>query len=214
MFYALWGLILKYLRRYISLISFALIISGIVIKFLPQSNYPNIDMYLYYFNFEIGVGSLMAWMIREKKSIIDWFKELSNTQIASAYILIIIIGIITLLVLNYPIFITLTKLIISLFICFMILEQTFARHSIFKLRDNKLLTQFGKISYNMIGFTPIIAVTILIVIESIDKSLDSSIIKFIFPIITFFITWVFSELFYRSISQFFRRMKLEFKPLK
>ena len=214
LFYFLWGLIMKYLRPMLAVISILFIFGGVILKILLINDSYDFEHYLFYFIFEIGVGSMLAIVFRKQDQYVDWVKKLSYSQIITFYIFVGIIVLAWLFLIKIELLSVLFKMLITIALACMIMEQTFAKHSILKLRDIKIIMRLGKISYNIIVLAPIIAVIILISIESLDRNMSSPIVKFIYPIITFFITWILADVFYKYVSKFFIRMQSDFKPLK
>jgi len=212
--YFFWGIILKYLSKYLGLIAIIMILGGIVLKFFSLQESSAFQHYLYYFIFEIGIGATLAIIFRKKEKVLDYVKKTSNSQIITFYILVALLGGIWLLTLKFQLVSVFIKILFTIVIACMIMEQTFSKHSVFKFRNIKIIIRMGKISYNMIVLMPIIAVIILISLESLDRSMGSPIIKIMYPLITFFVTWILSDIFYKYISKFFIRMQADFKPLK
>ncbi|MFD1552159.1 hypothetical protein DNU06_00320 [Putridiphycobacter roseus] len=213
-FYLVWGFVLKYLQSILPLISILLIVGGVFLKFLYINESNSFEHYILYYIFEVGIGAALAVIFRKQKNLVDWIKKLSHAQIVTFYITVISIILLWFFVLQIEILSALIKMVFTLLIACMIMEQTFAKHSILKLRDIKVIMRLGKLSYNMIVLSPIIAVIILIAIESLDRSITAPIIKVVYPIITLLITWLLADIFYKYISKFFIRMQSDFKPLK
>ena len=210
-FYFVWGLILKYLYSKILYIGIALIAVGIITRgFYIYNGTP------FYFNplsygIAIGLGVILAQLVRQNESFTNKIKTISKMQIRLVYS----IGIIVVLVL-YPIFAksyiqALVPLFSSLFFGFVVLEQTFAKHSAIKLRKIKLLNRLGKITYGLLIYSSIIGTMLVIAFESIDKGIESPFYKFLFIVSTFIFSWIIADISHNSFEKLFMRIRRDFK---
>ena len=212
-FYLLWGLVIKFLSRFIPHLSILLLLASIVEKLFLSGSELTYNLSLLDYGASIGIGALLAINIRHNDKILNWIKQLSNNQIQLIY------GLTTLGLISLYIFVdsytilTVSSLLLPLIYAFVVMEQTFAKHSILKLRNFKVFVRVGKISYGMIAFSPIVAILILTALESVDRGIESPIVKILFPFVTFVITWIFSNLYFNLVESYFRRVKREFKKL-
>ncbi len=210
-FYVVWGIVLKFLKKYLLFISFLVIAIGLYAK-LSLNGEPLVSNFnLLFYCTSIGFGSLTAYLARQNHDIINKIKILSNTQIQLIYTLSIFGLIFINYFFEYTLILNLSNIFISFFFSFMVIEQTYSKHSNFKLRNNKVFTRLGKRSYGLTVFAPIMGVLLITGIESIDQGTDSTIFKFIFPVVTFILTWFFANVFYSFVEIYFYRMKNDYK---
>jgi peptidoglycan/LPS O-acetylase OafA/YrhL len=150
---------------------------------------------------DLAIGGLAAWLIIEFKSVKGFIENLNKPTIVLIYV-----GFISLyffkddLIRTFPFLLTSERLILSIFIILIILEQTFCTNSIFKLGRIKVFTRFGKITYGMyslhfIGIIFALAVTDYL---GINKTLWQIIlidtpIAFAFSLIIASISYTFYE---------------------
>jgi peptidoglycan/LPS O-acetylase OafA/YrhL len=212
-FYIIWGVVLKYFKPFISHFAIIFIFIGVISRLFHTLNAHDYIFDTLAYGVPIGIGALIANYNRTHSNIKDYFKNLSKKNIKFFYS----IGLLNLLVLyplfNHSVLSACIPFVTSTFFIFIILEQTFSKHSIFKLRKSKISSRFGKISYGLLIFTPIIGTLIIIAFESLDKSTDTILYKLIFTILTFMLTWVVSDLSYNFYEKIFNRIRRDLKKV-
>ncbi len=212
-YYLLWGLVLKYLKGYFNLVAVALVILGILFKIVGSSHDFAGYLYLPFYFYEIGLGALIASLIRSDSKIISSFKSLSGSTIAGTYIFCIITSVITFFFIDDFYINLIVKLLICAIIGLVIVEQTFSKHSPIKFRNSQFIIQMGKLSYNFIIFAPVFSVVVLIAFESIEINLNSGIALLLYPIVCFTLTWFISYFFNTFIDGFFNQIRKEFRAI-
>ncbi len=212
-FYLLWGFVLKYLKNRLIPFSIILIISGIAVRLTLILS--GVSFYFDIFSYltPIGLGAILAYLIRNNEAFIQRFKKITKKQITLVYTIGILIVFLGYVLFKDSIFQAILPFFTCLFYAFIILEQTFSKASIFKLRKNKLMTRMGKISYGLLVFTPIIATILNIAFESIDKDLESILFKVLYVISSFVLTWLIADLMYNFYEKLFRYIKRDFNRI-
>lgn len=212
-FYLVWGIVLKFFKPFILHFSIAFIVIGLASRLIHTLHTHDYTFDTLAYGIPIGIGALIANYNRTHANIKDYIKNLSKKNIQFIYSLGLI-NILTLYpLLNGSILSAFIPFITSLFFIFIILEQTFSKHSLFKFRKSKISSRFGKISYGLLLFTPIIGTLIIIALESLDKSTDTILYKLIFTLLTFILTWVVSDLSYNFYEKIFNRVKRDLKKV-
>ncbi|MCG8577765.1 MAG: acyltransferase [Flavobacteriales bacterium] len=212
-FYFVWGLLLYFLVKYLKYVSFAVIGIGIVARIVHlQMDVPwEFDTLSY--GVAIGIGGLAALLVRQEHWSVQKIKGLSKNIIWVIYIS----GILFLLLayyLSYDNLLTAFVPIISCaFFAFLVIEQTYAKNSIYKFRNNKLISHLGKISYGMIIYQGIINVLVMTAIGSLDFDLRSDLVKIVFFLISFILTWIVADLSYNMIEKPLLIFRKEFKKV-
>ena len=212
-FYLVWGGILKWFEKKINYVSIAFIIIGVSVRFIHYFNNENYYLNVLSFGVAIGFGSIVAYYIRQNDLLSNKFKVMNKNVIRIVYLLIISCCLVI-----YPLLIK-TSLgpFIPLVLCplfgFVILEQTFSKNSIFKLRKSKLLSRLGKISYSLFVFSSIVGATLIIAFESLDKGIVSISYRILFVVSCFIFTWIISDIYESSLNKLFMRVKRDFKKV-
>lgn len=210
-FYILWGLVLKYAEKHLIVTITILFAIGIVFKIIGSSESHAYYLYLPFYFMEISIGALTAIIIRGDLPIIASAKAMSRGRI----ILIYIIGIFCIIaayLLSDSIYVKLlSKLCLYALVGFYIIEQTFAKHSPFKVRNSLFIIQFGNLSYSFVMFLPIISIIVLIFFESVEIAVNSKLIVVLYPVLCLILTWIISYFFYHSIDRFFGQIRKEYK---
>ena len=210
-FYFIWGIVLKFLKSSIVYVSAFFIILGIITRIICLAYNITYQFNPLSYGIAIGMGAILANILRNKSEFIDKIKLLSIIKIRTIYIIgfLITVSLYPLLGKGYGS--SLIPLINSLFFGFLIMEQTFSKNSMLKLRKYKLLNRLGKISYGLLIYMPIIGTALIIAFESIDKGIESPMYKLMFLITTFVFSWIMADLSYNSYEKLFSRIKRDFK---
>ncbi len=213
-YYFVWGLILKFLKNHIVTIGVLFIVLGIITRLILINK-----AMIFYFNplsygISIGIGAILAHIIREKQQFINNIKKLNKSKILFFYS----IGSMAVLVLyiytiNNNILAAFVPLTTVTFYAFIVTEQTFCKKSLIKFRRFKLINRLGKISFGLIIYTPIVATILNIAFESIDKGLESNLFKIIFVFATFVLSWFIADVSYNSYEKLFRYVRRDFKRI-
>ncbi|MFK8044536.1 MAG: acyltransferase family protein [Crocinitomicaceae bacterium] len=210
-YYFFWGLVLKYLRRYLPYILSILFVIGIIFRCLPNTAEFTTDLFLPFYFVEIAIGGTVAIIVREKSRIVNIIKSFSKSQITAIY-LFSILAVVSIYLLTNSVYTALVgKVVLYCLIGFFIIEQTYSKQSITKIRNKTFIIEFGNLSYSFILFAPIVAVMTLITFESVEIELASRVTIMAFPMICFLLTWFLSTLNKHYIEDFFERVKKSFK---
>lgn len=210
-FYLVWGIILKYLKAHLLYIGLLFIGIGVATRLVYTINDVTYLFNPLSYGISIGAGAILADFIRNKPDFSNKIKLLSKMQIRIISIagFLITLGIYPVLGKSYAS--SVIPLVNSLFFGFLIMEQTFAKNSMLKLRKFKLLNRLGKISYGLLIYMPIIGTALIIAFESIDKGIESPMYKLMFLITTFVFSWIAADVSHNSYEKLFMRIKRDFK---
>jgi len=210
-YYFFWGLILKYLQNHLLYVVAILFMTGIVFRCLPNTLELTSNLFLPFYFVEIAIGGLVAIMVREKASVIRRIKSLSKSQIIVVYLLSFTLVTSIYFLSNSVYFNLFGKVLFFSSVGFYIIEQTYSKQSITKMRNMNFIIEFGNLSYSFILFAPMIAVMILLMMEAIDFEIDSKSSVTAFTIVCFLLTWFLSAVHKQYIEGYFERIKKAFK---
>lgn len=151
-FYLLWAFVLKVLNKYLKPFLMAMILASLLFRavFLDQEPYLFFNTISYLGNF--GMGGLAAVLAFGNHSLLTFIKNMSKKAILAVYAILIV------LLLGYfswfmsPVMVVIEKLIFSGFFVFIILEQSFAANSPFKLGKLKRISYLGQLSLGLYCF--------------------------------------------------------------
>ena len=210
-FYFLWGLVLKFAKDKINYVLIILLIIGLAVKYIASAEYHSLYLYLPHYFAETSIGAFIAVLARENSPIISKIKLMSGTGIFAVYTVGICTALVTYLLFDSVAFKLAVKLLIYCLVGFYILEQTYAKHSIFKVRNSLFIIQFGNLSYSFLMLLPIISIVTLIAFESIEISVNSKLIILAYPLICLIFTWIASYFFYHYVDLFFKQIRKEYR---
>ena len=210
-FYLVWGVVLKFFKNQLMWVSIIAILIGSaarIIHFTMDSQW-FFDTLSY--GIPIGIGSIVAILIRQETSIIETIKQLPKKVIVVIYVA----GIITTLA-GYLFFAeafasVFIPYVTCLFFGFIVIEQTYGKNSFAKFRNNKLVTHMGRITYGLIAYQSIMNVLVIIAIGSLDFDLASDMLKLLSFGATFILSWIVADVSFNLLERPLLILKKEFK---
>ncbi len=207
------GIILRYFKNQLIIIALITVIIGIIARgfhFWADTDYL-MDTLSY--GVPIGIGILTAVCVRKENLIFNAIKELPKHVNPIAYavgILIFLVGYIVLQNVYLGIFV---PIITSVFFGYIVVEQTFGKHSFVQLKSKKILSYLGNLTYGMIIYQSIIGVLIMIAIQSLDFQLDSFYIVGLIVVSGYIATLIVANLSYKLLEKPVLRIRREFKKV-
>ena len=210
-FYVVWGLVLKFFLQHIKYVGYFFILIGLVNRFYHLLIDTPYQFDTLSAGVPVGVGAVVAHIVRNEERTVEFFKHIPKIGHVLFYFLGITTVIFGYLILSKSYFQLAVPLISCSFFGYAVIEQTYGKHSLFKLRNNKLISRMGKISYGLIVYHSVIAVIGLISIESLELNSDSLALQLGFIILTFFISWLVADLSYNWFERPILAIKKEFK---
>jgi peptidoglycan/LPS O-acetylase OafA/YrhL len=149
-FYLVWPVVLSVLpRKTLVPVFFSIIIGSIIFRAFYAKDFYTLYFHTFSVCGDLILGGLVAWYSYHNKKFIDAIQKMSRSFIVSVYV----IGF-TLIIFNYLIFVgpvmqVIERPIFALFFAFIIVEQNFAKHSLYKMSNNKFLSKWGNYTYGL-----------------------------------------------------------------
>jgi len=210
-FYLCWPLLLYFLPRKTYLTTFVTIIVGSIVF---RSFYCTDKSVLYYHTFSVisdmAVGGLFAYFSFQKAAFMERFKQISKHWIAIIYVLGFSIVCFNHVLFAHPIAKIFERLILSLFFIFIVLEQNYAHHSLFKVGNFKRISYWGRYTY---GLYCLHSIAILITLQ-VSKVLHTNTTIFgvmvLETLASFFLSLAISWLSFHYFESYFLKLKNRF----
>jgi len=212
-FYFFWGLILKFLKKYLTTISIGMILLGLIVRILHfhyQSNY-FLDTMAY--GAPIGIGGYIAYAIRSEAKWVKYVKELSKNISTVIYVIgaFLVIG-------GYQLFSdqlisAFVPIFTGIFYGYIIIEQTFGKNSFFQLKNQKILTYLGRMSYGLIVYQSLVGFLVLIAFESLEGNMNSTYTVLLVFLSSFVGSVVAANISFKMFEKPMLRLRREFKKV-
>ena len=207
-FYIFWSIVLKWFQKYLLMISILLVIVSLVFRYYFLNDSLNLNFNTISTLGNFGIGAIIAIAAFKKNKLFKSVKNLSKTKIISIYLFMILVYLIMPHLMEYDFFIIIQRLLFSIFFSFIILEQSYCNHSLFKLSIIKSFNFFGKISFGLYCYHGIVITIILNLRSSFNDSLFNSLL--LFPILIFVLTLSVSYLSFQYYELKFLKLKSKF----
>ncbi len=200
-FYLIWPLFLAFIKpKYYLVFVFSIFItSNILMHFfnLPYSHtFGSMS--------DLSIGALLALVSYKKK---NWFIWLTNIS-KSCILIIYIIGISVICL--WSLFDIGNRIFVSLFMIYVIFEQSFCKHSIIKMKEFKKLSYLGTLTYGLYLLHGISNAIVFQIIKLSDVNIlpfTEFIVQFVFSLI---LTLILGYLSYNYFEKPFLNLKRKF----
>jgi peptidoglycan/LPS O-acetylase OafA/YrhL len=213
LFYLVWGIVLKYFSSHLKTIAFGAMVIGVVARIIHHYLDFSFEFDPLSFGVPIGFGTVLAVMIRNESPYIERIKVLPRKLLIPFYAAGCLIAALGYLATSNFILNNLVPFVTCSFYSFVIVEQTFGKNSFVKLREYKIFSHLGKISYGLIFYQSIINVLIIIGLESLEFDISSVSVKIAFVMLSFILSWVIADLSYNLLEKPLLRLRREFKKI-
>lgn len=212
-FYFVWGIVLKYFNRFIPHIGIGLVLFGLVVRIIHVSRGSDFVLDTMAYGVPIGVGAFLAYAMRSDLKFIQQLKEVSKNVNTIIYIIgsLFVIGGYILTIKHIGT--AFIPLITSIFYGYIIIDQTFGKNSFVKLKNQKLLTHFGRISYSLIIYQSIIGFMVMIAFESLEGNLNSPYALLLIFLSAFNGAIIAANISFKIIEKPLLRIRREFKKV-
>jgi peptidoglycan/LPS O-acetylase OafA/YrhL len=212
-YYFLLGLIFKLFHPKLKVISFLFIILGLLDRAYHVLTSTSFEFDPLAYLVPIGIGLFFGNFVRKEKRSIETLKEIpkGTNFIVYTISLTVIVGGYFLLKETY--FSLAVPLIINFTFGFMIIDQTFGKNSLFKLRKLKKMSKGGRMSFGLITYTFIISVIMLISFESLEFDSTSITTQALFICLSLSLGIGLSYFSYQRIEKPIGSIRKEFKKV-
>ncbi len=182
----------------------AIILGSLTFRFFNLENERVIYFHTFSVMSDIAVGGILA-ILAFSKSILPFFQNLSRLKIVFVYILGFALILLKNLVFTGQ-FQIIERLVLSFFFGFIILEQVYANHSIFKVDKLKWVKKGGEISYGFYMYHVIVMYFVSKLFYSFGFNSMLDFVWLYLPL-TLLINIILAYMSYRWFEQFFLRFK-------
>lgn len=212
-FYLVWGIVMKFFKNQLLYVAAGLIVIGIVARIVHNYLEYSYEFDTLSYGVPIGIGAILAKLIREDSPYIEKIKMIPKKIIVPIYLIGGLFVVAGYLISTNVVVISLIPVFTCTLFSFAIVEQTFGKNSIGKLRNNKIFSHLGKASYGLILYQAILNVMLVIGIDSLNFDITSETVKVAFLLISFVMTWIIADISYNFYEKPLIRLRREFKKV-
>lgn len=209
-FYFFWAFAMKYLSRFFYGLIVLLILVSVIFRYSYSENEPNLWFNTLSVVGNFALGALVAWLVFYNKSFKLFFQKLPQWAITLGYLIYFPIVYFYFSWANNPIGIAFEKLIFSFLFVFIILEQSFAQHSLFKLGKFKAINYLGRISLGLYCYHGVVITFYRKWVESIQLNQTEMQVFVINPLIILALTIGVAVLSYELFEKHVYRWRMRF----
>lgn len=212
-YYIVWGIVLKYLRNQLLIVSLIAVVVGIVSRIIHVMNDSDFTLDTLAYGVPIGLGAIVAQSVRNEDRIVEHIKEFSKNTNSILYLFGVVLLLSGYIIANGTFLEAFIPILLCLFFGFVIVEQTFGKNSFVQLKSRKILTYLGKISYGLILYQAIIGVLVMLAVESLDFDLSSFYIIGLIIVAGFIGAVVVADISYKLFEKPLLRIRRAFKKV-
>ena len=211
-FYLLWAFVLKFLNKYLKLVLLLMIIVSLIFRALYLENEPYLFFNTLSYLGNFAIGGFAAVLAFEQHPILKFITDMPKKVIGLVYL---ILGILLIGYFSWfmsPVMVIIEKLVFSLFFAFIILEQSFAKHSVFKLGRFKKISYLGQLSLGLYCFHGIVLTIAKKVLGNLDTTDSNYEVFLLNPISILIVTTVIAVISYEIFEKRIHSLRKHFYP--
>ncbi|MEP5070808.1 MAG: acyltransferase family protein, partial [Crocinitomicaceae bacterium] len=210
-YYLILGFILKFMKDRLNIISYLLITIGMADRAFHVLENSNHEFDLGSYGIAIGFGILAANYMRNEQRMVDYFKETAAISHFAIYAIGVVVIFGGYLFFSGTYLSILVPVLSSLVFSYVVFEQTYSKHSLFKFRKLKQLSKIGRMSYGQIVYLSMVAAITIIAMDSLELRMEGIGNQLIFCVVTVILTMLVARFSYNYIERPILNMKREFK---
>lgn len=223
-FYLVWPYVFKKIKTYtMPWVLGSVIVASFIYRFIHWENYEIIRYMTFSVFSDLAIGCLLAYLVFFKKGFVAFFERLPRWVIVINYILVflypVLRGVLSFLISGwfYHTMYALESVIFCILFSGIIMEQCFAKNSLFKVGNSKTLTYLGKVSYGLYAYHMIAMVFVLWfgrVFFGLALSYNSIAILLNISVATFILSLFFAHISYTYMEKPVLKLKEKVGYLK
>jgi peptidoglycan/LPS O-acetylase OafA/YrhL len=208
-FYLFWAFVLRYWHKRLVFICILMILGSVFFRWshLNKESQLFFNTLSYLGNF--GIGGLAAWLAFNNATFIKRVETLTKSTIALIYLFFIVLTMGYFGWFQTPFMVVFERLVFGVFFAFVILEQSFAKHSVVKLGRFKRISFLGQLSLGLYCIHGIVLTVAMVFLKSHGFASYYWQVFLLNPLIILSITIIISRLsfsyFENPIHQFRKR---------
>jgi peptidoglycan/LPS O-acetylase OafA/YrhL len=205
-FYLAWAFVLRFAYKHLVLVCLLMMLGSLIFRWLNLNREPQLFFNTLSYLGNFGIGALTAWLAFYNDSFIKKIEGLSKPTIAFIYLFFIVLTLGYFEWFQSSFMVVIEKLVFGIFFAFVILEQSFAKHSLFKLGRLKRVSFLGQLSFGLYCIHGIVLTCAMVLLNSHGFAWYSWQVYLINPLlilsITIAISWISYSYFEKPIHQF------------
>lgn len=211
--YVYLGIILRFFRNQLVLVGILTVVIGLVTRGFHLWNDTDYFLNTLSYGIPVGIGIMTAVSVRKENWIFQRIKETPKRMVPVIYSIgsLLFLGGYILTYNSYSVLFI--PILTGLFFGFVIIEQTFGKHSFIQFKTKKILTYLGKLTYGIMVYQAIIGVLMIIAMQSLDIDLNSFYMIVLIIIGCYVSSLVVADLSYKLFEKPILRIRREFKKV-
>lgn len=211
-FYLFWAFVMRFLSKYLLAVITIMIATSLVFRWFNLKNEPFLffNTISYLGDFAIGAGT--AYLAFSKPQFVTYFENIPKWLIAFIYLILLV------LTLGYfrwfmsPVMVITEKLIFCIFFAFVILEQNYAKNSLFKLGKLKKISYLGQLSLGLYCYHGIVLTFLMPWLKNHGFAESNIQVFFLNPLLILGLTILISVISYEFFEKHVHALRRIFYP--
>lgn len=211
-FYALWGILLKWGKKFFPISCIVLIIASLVFRAMNVHEQANLFFNSLNWIGNFAMGGLMAYFCINGGPLFEKLKKTPKSVIAAVYLLFILNAVFYNYIYASDFMTIIERMCITLFFCFIIFEQSFCETHLFELGKYNFLSYLGKIAYGLFIFHGPVTLVFEKLTGHIHWPNTDLMVFFINPVLIFAVTLAIAAISYRYFEKPIMSLRYKLKP--
>ena len=211
-FYVFWAFVLRFWHTQLLAVSVLMIAVSVIFRAMNLHDEPTLFFHTLSYLGNFGIGAITARIAFDKGILLQKIELLPKSVIFLIYLLLAVLTIGYFRWFQSPVMIVFEKLIFGLFFAFLILEQSYSRHSLVKLGRFKTISTLGQLSLGLYCFHGVVLTVVMPYLKTAGWSVENWQVFLLNPLLIFVLTLLIAQLSYSFFEQPIHRLRRHFYP--
>lgn len=200
--------------RWFPVVFLVVIMASLILRAFHIEDYYYIKFHTFASMGNLAVGGLAAFYSATKPRFIKFVENLNPIWILACYLCLIAFLTFRSTIFATPAMKTAEALCLSAMFAFVILEQNYARHSFFKMANNRIFTWLGKYTYGLYCLHLLAALIVITTVAKLGINTNLWQVVFIQTPLMLIVTIALAYISYELYEKRFLRLKERFSVLR
>ena len=211
-FYLAWAFVLRFLHKRIVFVCILMILGSVFFRWWHLNKEAQLFFNTLSYLGNFGIGGLTAWLAFNNATFIKRIESLTKSTISLVYLFFIVLTIGYFEWFQSAFMVIFEKIVFGVFFAFVILEQSFAKHSFFKLGRFKLISFLGQLSLGLYCIHGIVLTVAMLFLKSQGFAMHYWQVFLVNPFLILIITIGFSRLSFSYFENPIHQIRKRFYP--
>lgn len=211
-FYIFWGLMLRYLKKHLLKLCFALIFVSLFFRWYYADQPQVLMFHTLGLLGNFGIGGILAWTTFHRTELYENLLSLRRSTWFLIYVLLLLNLVFYHQLYDHKLGIIFERFFFSILFALVVFEQCFAKEKLYRAGGWAWIRYLGKISYGLYMFHGIVITLVWKAAFWFGEPDEPLTIYLWRPLLVLMLTVLLAAISFHTYEKFFRRLKKHFSP--